>query len=65
MTICGRRTDSPGFFTTCDAATKSGCPCGKVTEWEARRNPLAFVDEQFVDPPPGLFAARERPKTQP
>lgn len=29
MTVCGHRTDSPGFFTPCRQ-----CPCGKKVEAE-------------------------------
>lgn len=27
MTICGQRTDTPGFFTSCDAACGEPCRC--------------------------------------
>lgn len=30
MTVCGARTDSPGFFTSCaDALGRRSCPCGE------------------------------------
>lgn len=30
MTVCANRTDNPGFFTSCAAASGwNGCPCGQ------------------------------------
>lgn len=35
MTVCGKRTDNPGFFTSCwEASGRQGCPCGKQVEAE-------------------------------
>lgn len=28
MSVCGNRTDSPGFFTSCQHALNGACICG-------------------------------------
>lgn len=42
MSVCGNRTDTPGFFTSCrEANGKNGCICGQQLAAE-----LATTDQE-------------------
>lgn len=34
MTVCGARTDDPGFFTPCTAILRGLCACGEAVRAE-------------------------------
>ncbi|WP_067434136.1 hypothetical protein [Nocardioides jensenii] len=40
--VCGNRTDSPGFFDSCNWNTKAGCLCSKQVEADLANDPYAY-----------------------
>lgn len=40
--VCANRTDTPGFFDSCNWNTKNGCLCSKQVAEELKANPHAY-----------------------
>lgn len=40
--VCGNRTDSPGFFDSCNWNTKAGCLCSKQVAADLANDPYAY-----------------------
>lgn len=46
MTVCGNRTDDPGFFTPCTTATgRKACVCGDQVKTDQANQPTTDTQE--------------------
>lgn len=50
--VCGKRTDSPGFFTSCSTReTKYSCMCSAQVREDLADDPYAYATAEYVEAP--------------